>query len=102
VIIPDLVTSIGEFAFSASGLTSVTISNSVTSIEDYAFYACEALTSFMVNWASPLPINANVFGFIPISSATLKVPAGTKPLYQDETVWKDFNTIIEENVAPQP
>ena len=40
-IIPNSVTSIGDFAFKyCSGLTSVTIPNSVTSIGGYAFYGC--------------------------------------------------------------
>ena len=38
--IPNGVTSIGDYAFYASGLTSVTIPNSVTSIGNYAFWAC--------------------------------------------------------------
>ena len=41
VTIPNSVTSIGEGAFSGcSGLTSITIPNSVTSIGDYAFLFC--------------------------------------------------------------
>ena len=44
VTIPDSVTSIGDYAFyNCSGLTSVTIPNSVTSIESYAFYGCSGL-----------------------------------------------------------
>ena len=40
VVIPDGVTSIGDWAFSrCEGLTSVTMPDSVTSIEDHAF--CE-------------------------------------------------------------
>ena len=48
VTIPNSVTSIGEGAFSSSGLTSVTIPNSVTSIGDYAFNGCEFLTSVTI------------------------------------------------------
>ncbi len=41
VVIPNSVTSIGDFAFSGCRyLTSVTIPNSVTSIGSYAFYKC--------------------------------------------------------------
>jgi len=47
--IPNSVTSIGEYAFSACiGLTSVTIPNSVTSIGDDAFYSCSGLTEVTI------------------------------------------------------
>ena len=45
-IIPNSVTSIEDYAFyECSGLTSITIPNSVTTIDDYAFYNCSDLTS---------------------------------------------------------
>ena len=49
LVIPDSVTSIGDYAFSdCSGLTSVTIGNRVTSIGDYAFSNCSELTSVTI------------------------------------------------------
>ena len=49
VTIPNSVTTIGDFAFEGcSGLTSVTIPNSVTSIGDYTFSACSGLTSVTI------------------------------------------------------
>ena len=49
LVIPNSVTSIGNYAFyGCSGLTSVTIPNSVTSIADYAFEHCSGLTSVTI------------------------------------------------------
>ncbi len=50
VTIPNSVTSIGKYAFyDCTGLTSVTIPNSVTSIGEESFYGCTGLTSVVWN-----------------------------------------------------
>ena len=49
ITIPNSVTSIGELAFyKCSGLTSLTIGNSVTSIGGSAFSGCSGLTSVTI------------------------------------------------------
>ena len=49
-VIPEGVTSIGDYAFSGcSGLTSVTIPSNVTSIGHYAFVGCDGVRFVVVN-----------------------------------------------------
>ena len=49
ITIPNSVTTIGAYAFEyCSGLTSITISNSVTEIGEYAFYNCTDLTEVTI------------------------------------------------------
>ena len=49
LVIPNSVTSIGNYAFYGfTALTSIEIPNSITSIGKYAFYNCTALTSIVI------------------------------------------------------
>ena len=57
------VTSIGDYAFSATSLTSVTIANNVTSIGDWAFWDCSRLTSVTIA-NSVTSIGNNAFQFL--------------------------------------
>ena len=94
LIIPDSVTSIGEYAFSyCSGLTSVTIGNGVTSIGDYAFRGWSGLTSITM-----LPTNPPTLGSssIPSNVTTITVPAGTGNAYKAATNWSKYADKIQE------
>ena len=71
VTIPDSVTSIGDSAFSGcSSLTSVTIPDSVTSIGGWAFYGCTSLTDVTV-LGNVTNIGYTPFYNCPVEKATI-------------------------------
>ena len=83
ITIPDSVTSIGECAFyECSGLTSITIGNSVTSIGSKAFTSCNKLTKIFIP-ASVTTISASSYSSSPFnscsSSLVIYCAAGSKP-----------------------
>ena len=82
--------------FLCTGLTSVTIPNSVTSIGNYAFQNCTGLTDIYCHIEEPLTINSNVFTNVPKTTCTLHVPIGSKEKYEVADVWKDFLNIVED------
>ncbi len=96
VTIPNSVTSIGSSAFSdCSGLTSVSIGNSVTSIGGSAFSYCSNLMTVISKITEPFNCK-NAFSSEPQRKGTLYVPAGTKELYVRFDGWREFLKIVEE------
>lgn len=80
-----------------SGLTSLTIPNSVTFIGSSAFYGCKSLTTIVSEIENPFEISG-VFDSEILANATLTVPAGTKSLYQSTVGWNQFQNIVEASV----
>ena len=100
ITIPNSVTSIGRWAFyGCSGLTSITIPNSVTTIGEQAFVGING--SVIVESETPLALTS--FPFNPIGDdnnhLTLFVPKGCKTAYEEASYWNEFPRILE---IPEP
>ncbi len=88
-------------AFSGcSGLTSVTIPNSVTEIGMDAFSGCSGLTSIYCYAINPPALGSHVFNNVNISNVILHVVKGCETAYQEANTWKEF--FIMADLNPQP
>lgn len=99
LVIPNMVTSIGNYAFiGCNSLTSVTIPNNVKSIGSSAFQFSNtsgAVISIVSLIEDPQDINENTFHNDLYNNATLSVPVGTISKYKERTGWKNFFWIEE-------
>ena len=107
VTIPNSVTGIGDSAFSwCNGLTSVSIGNSVTNIGDYAFYGNYNIQTIACKAKTPPTCGTDVFKSVKVESVQLTVPKESVSLYQTADTWLDFCNItgaefsgIEETIV---
>ena len=98
IYIPETVTDIGLYAFGFCGIRSISIPKSVNKIDDYAFWSCWA-SVIDIYWNSPedVSLGYRVFDY-GVSNRVLRVPAGTKSLYETSSQWSNFEnpfTIVE-------
>lgn len=92
-IIPNSVTTIGQYAFGGIGLTTITIPSSVTSIDHMAFCENTELSDVYCNAESVPNTETDAFSSVQIEQVTLHVPVGCVEAYQAASPWKDFGAI---------
>lgn len=96
--IPSSVTSIKGYAFAdCEWLTSITIPSSISIIENSAFSNCSRLKSIFSNASNPPDLTQSPGVFFGVNKTTciLHVPPGSRNLYAEATVWKQFINIVE-------
>lgn len=81
--------------YGCTGLTSITIPNSVTNIDGATFRYCSGLTSVVSLIEEPFNIDNSVFKYGPYDNATLYVPDGTIDKYKATESWNSFVNIEE-------
>ena len=92
VVVPKGVEKIYYYAFKGCRkLAAINIPEFVNLIGDDAFEGCTALRTVTVMVPDPqtIKLGNNVFGNVPLAKCTLKVPFGSKALYEKAPVWKN-------------
>lgn len=92
ITIPDTVTTIEDAVFVASGLTSVTIPKNVTSIGSDAFRGCSSLGSITVNAETPPTLGTRAFDNT--NDCPIYVPEDSVEAYR--TAWSQYADRIQE------
>jgi hypothetical protein len=115
LVIPEVVTSIGKYAFyNCSSLTRLIIGANVDSYGSDVFFGCNNIKELVIKGStmpeitsdkltsitlySPIPQAINAFVDKVYRNATLYVPQGTKEAYRAAEVWKNFWKIEETDV----
>ena len=94
--IPNSVTSIGYEAFKGcTNIETLYIGNSIESIGNNAFAGCEKIKEITIGVEKPIWGDVNFFEKSVYDKATLFVPAGTKSLYEKREPWNLFFYIEE-------
>ena len=100
ITLPCSVSSLGKGSFAGCfGLVSITLPNSITSIEDWAFN-CTSLVVVICEAVNVPELGLVVFYDLPLSEATLYVPAEALNDYKAAEQWKDFGTILPIEELP--
>lgn len=100
VVLPEACTEIGEEAFGfCEALKSVSIPREVEKIADHAFYYCSGLEIVNCYALNPPVCGEETFGESYPELMSLRVPEGSKGVYEEAPVWKDFGK-IEDVLSP--
>lgn len=96
VTLPETVVYLSNEAFAGcTSLTSITIPNSASTIYNYVFTGCTNLRTIICKRATARSCNTNNFDAATYSSATLYVPVGSLDSYQSTAPWSSFANIKE-------
>ncbi|MBR5983232.1 MAG: leucine-rich repeat domain-containing protein [Bacteroidales bacterium] len=100
ITIPNSVTSIGENTFyGCNELTVITIGSSAENIGESAFDDCDNISNINIFAEIPPTLDNNVFTETTYNSATLWVPCRTASVYRNDDKWGQFTDIRNDNTT---
>jgi len=94
IAISNNTTAIGQSSFYWTGITSIALPSSITSIGNVAFLNSYALTS--ITNLNPIPVEFHsswVFGGVDTNVCSLTVPTSAVLAYQNAEIWNKFNIV---------
>ena len=97
--IPEGVSNItNKFCWYCSNLQTVVLPSSIRKMNEYAFNGCPSLVKVVSHISAEdlMTIVKSVFGSSTYANATLLVPKGAVPTYQEIAAWKNFVNIKEQ------
>jgi len=95
--VPDDVLEISYFAFEDSRLQSISLPESIKTLETNIFNGCSKLSKLIINVENPneIEINKDCFNGFNKSNCKLIVPNGCKDMYSTHSMFRDFSAIEE-------
>lgn len=91
ITLPNSVETIESIAFQNSGLTSIILPNSVKEIKEYAFDGCQELETIICECETPPTLGTYAFSS---NLKTIYVPATAVDDYKSASGWSSFASII--------
>ena len=100
LVVPNEVDTIRKNSFQNASFTSISLPNTLKTIEDHAFYNCSRLNTIIALGATPPTItNSSFYGIS--SVATVFVPCGSQMAYFSNWNMFEYNN-IHEDCVPRP
>jgi hypothetical protein len=96
IVIPESVREIRAEAFAGcSSLMSISLGVDIKGLGDNCFSGCVGLKDVYTAQSTPQNIPA-IFDGVNMNNCSLHVPVGSKQIYQQYPVWKEFVNIVEQ------
>ncbi|MBQ7443525.1 MAG: C10 family peptidase [Bacteroidaceae bacterium] len=105
ITLPESVTTMYyRIFYGCSSLAEVAIPRNVGQIGDNSFEGCTALRRLTIAVDDParIQLGTDVFKDLDLAAITLCVPQGSRELYAQADVWRDFGTIEEVRATVMP